>query len=150
MKRILITTALLSAFAAASVFAYPGAGMGYGMGGYGAGYGMMGGYGGGPGWEEGCHSDAGPALNLSSEQRAKLDDIQRDLWNRQQALMVRMHDQDFHMHDLYAPGVDEARARKAFDAMTAARKEMFEASLEAGKRMDAILNDEQRKLLRQR
>ena len=32
--------------------------------------------------------------------------------------------------------------------MTAARKEMFEASLEAGKRMDAILNDEQRKLLR--
>ncbi len=149
MKRTLITVALLSAFFAMSASAQPGNDMHRGMmGGPGimmGGAGMMGGPGAGMAGD--CHSDGYAALKLSDEQRAKLGDIRRDLWRKQQQLMTRMHDQDFHMHDIYAPGVDEARARKAFDAMTAAHKEMFEASLEARKRINAVLTDEQRKQL---
>lgn len=135
MKRTLITAALLSAFIAMPVSAQ---GM---MGG-----GMMGGHGAGMAGD--CGSGGYAALKLTSEQRAKLDDIQRDLSRKQQELMSRMHEQDFHMHDLFALGsVDENKARKSFDAMTEARKQMFEASLEAGKRMNAVLTPEQREQL---
>ena len=146
MKRTLITAALLSAFIAMPASAQPRYDMGPGMmgGGMMGGPGMMGYQGAGTAGD--CHSGYA-ALNLTDEQRAKLGDIRRDLWRKQQQLMTRMHDQDFHMHDIYAAGVDEARARKAFDAMTAAHKEMFEVSLEARKRIDAVLTEEQRKQL---
>jgi Spy/CpxP family protein refolding chaperone len=155
MKRTLITAALLSAFIAIPAAAHPGYGMGGGMmgggmmgggmmgGGMGGSRGMMGGPGAGMAGD--CHSGGYAALDLTSEQRAKLQDIERDLWRKQRELMGRMHQQDSHMHDMYAAGVDEARARKAFDAMTAAHKEMFEASLDARKRIDAVLTEEQRK-----
>lgn len=144
MKRTLITAVLLSAFVAMPAAAQPGGPMHQGMG-----PGMMGGQGMGGGPMDDCHSGGYSALKLSSEQRAKLDDIQRDLRRKQQELMSRMHKQDFHMHDPFAlAGVDEATARKSFDAMSVAMKEMFEASLEAGKRMNAVLTDEQREQLR--
>lgn len=140
MKRTLITAALLSAFIAMPVSAQ---GM---MGGGMMGGGMMGGHGAGMAGD--CGSGGYAALKLTSEQRAKLDDIQRGLSRKQQELMSRMHEQDFHMHDLFALGsVDENKARKSFDAMTEARKQMFEASLEAGKRMNAVLTPEQREQL---
>lgn len=146
MKPTLITAALLSAFIALPAAAHTGYGMGGGMmgGGMGGGRGMMGG-GPGAGLAGDCHSGGYAALDLTSEQRAKLQDIERDLWRKQRELMGRVHQQDFHMHDIYAAGVDEARARKAFDAMTAAHKEMFEASLDARKRIEAVLTEEQRK-----
>lgn len=144
MKRTLITAALLSAFIAMPASAHTG------MGGGRMGGGMMGGPGmmeyPGAGRAGDCHS-AYAALNLTNEQRAKLEDIERDLWRKQRQLVSRMHEQDFHMHDIYAPGVDEAKARKAFDAMSVAHKEMFEASLDARKRIDAVLTEEQRKQL---
>lgn len=144
MKRTLITAALLASFAAMPAAAQPGGPMHDGMG-----PGMMGGPGMGSGMMEGCHADPYAALKLSSEQRAQLDDIQREFRRTQQKLMSRMHEQEFHMHDLFAlAGADEAAARKSFDAMSAAMKDMFEASLEAGKRINAVLTDEQRKQLR--
>jgi hypothetical protein len=45
--------------------------------------------------------------------------------------------------------LDEATARKSFDAMSAAMKQMFDASLDAGKRINAVLTDEQRSQLKQ-
>ena len=134
MKRTLITAALLASFAAMPAAGQPG---------------MMGGQGMGGAMMDDCHSGGLSALKLSSEQRAKLDDIQRELRGKQRELMSRMHKQEFHMHDAFAlAGADEAAARKSFDAMSVAMKEMFEASLEAGKRINAVLTDEQRKELR--
>ncbi|OGA68299.1 MAG: hypothetical protein A3G81_02770 [Betaproteobacteria bacterium RIFCSPLOWO2_12_FULL_65_14] len=144
MKRKLIAAAMAAAFFAAPAWAQRGAhdehhapggqkplaqrdaGM---MGG-----GMM-----------GSHS----AVDLSDDQRAKIADIQRELAGKQRDLMTKMHDQQLRMHDLLAPGsVDEAGARKAYEEMTSARKEMFEATLEARQRIAAVLTGEQRKQLR--
>jgi Spy/CpxP family protein refolding chaperone len=157
MKRTLIPVALLSAFFAMPASAQPRNDVGHGMMGGGMmgggmmGGGMMGGPGmmgdQGPGRAGDCHSGYA-ALNLTDEQRAKLGDIRRDLWRKRQEVMSRMHEQDIHMHDVFALGsVDENKARKAFDAMTVAHKEMFEASLDAGKRMNAVLTPEQREQL---
>jgi Spy/CpxP family protein refolding chaperone len=122
------------------------------MGGYGSqgmAPGMMGGYGPqgmGPGMMGGYGPYAG--LKLSNEQRAKIAEIQQDTWHRQWELMGKMHDQDFHMHQLFGPGKsDEAAARQAYQAMAAAHQQMFEATLEARKRIDALLSKEQREQL---
>lgn len=146
MKRKLIAAAFAVAFVAAPAWAQPSdhdahhapgaqkrdAGtMAGGM----MGSGMMGGH-------------AAIGLNLSEEQRAKIADIRRELAGKQRELMAKAHDQRVGMHDLLALGsVDEAAARKAYDEMSVARKEMFEARLQAAKRIAALLTDEQRKQL---
>ena len=129
-------------------------GMGPGMmGGYGPGYGMgqgmMAGYGMGPGMMGGC----GPGgygygiPDLTSEQRAKIGAIQNESARKQWALMGSMQELMWN-RDVYRDGkFDENAARKAFDAMTQLRKQMFENSLEARKRMDGVLTPEQRKQL---
>jgi len=97
---------------------------------------MMGGGGYGPGFA---------ALNLTDDQRKKIDAIQEEVWSKQGALMGRMHAQSYRMHDFGK--ADDAAARKAFDEMAAAHKQMFETRLEARKRIDAVLTPEQRKQL---
>jgi Spy/CpxP family protein refolding chaperone len=109
-----------------------GGGPGYGMG-SGMGPGMMGG-GYGPGYA---------ALNLSDEQRKNIDAIQEEMWRKQGELMGAMHAQSYRMHDFGK--ADDAAARKAFDEMAAAHKQMFETRLDARKRIDAVLTPEQRK-----
>lgn len=154
MKRTLISAAV----AAAAILAGTALAQGYGMGpgmmggqgpGYGMGPGMMGGgYGPGQGMGPGMMGDYGPgyaALNLTDEQRKKIDAIQEEVWSKQGALMGRMHAQSYRMHD-FGKG-DDATARKAFDEMAAAHKQMFETRLEARKRIDAVLTPEQRKQL---
>jgi Spy/CpxP family protein refolding chaperone len=115
----------------------------YGMGsgmmeGYGGGYGMgprmMGGY-----W----------GLDLSADQRKKIDQIQDEAANARWQLMGPMHQKGFHMDSMLGGGpFDELEARKAFQAMTDSQKAMFELSLTARKRIDAILTKEQREKLR--
>lgn len=141
MKRILISAALAGAAILAGTALGQGYGMGPGMmggGGYGPGQGMgpgmMGGY--GPGYA---------ALNLTDEQRKKIDAIQEEVWSKQGELMGRMHAQSYRMHDFGK--ADDAAARKAFDEMATAHKQMFETRLEARKRIDAVLTPEQRKQL---
>lgn len=95
--------------------------------------------------------DGYAALELSAEQRAKLADIEREFQARQSQAVDRMHGQEVDMHDLFGPGaVDEATARKGYQAMADAHKEMFEAQLEARKRVDGVLTPEQREQLRRR
>ncbi len=171
MKRTLIGAAI----AAAAILAGTALGQGYGMGpgmmgggygpGYGMGPGMMGGgygpgYGMGPGMMGGGYGPGqgmGPgmmgggygrgyaALDLSEDQRKKIDAIQEDVWRRQGALMGAMHAQAGRMHD--DSGKDDAAARAAFDTMATMHKQMFETRLEARKRIDAVLTPEQRKQL---
>ncbi len=152
------TTALASGLAAAQPAGGMGPGMmgGYGPGGYGMGPGMMGGYGFGPGgygmgpgmmWGYAGHAYAG--LNLSAEQRKKIDEIQEQAASTMWQQMGAMHRQGYHMQGMYGPGpLDEQAARKAFEAMVAAQKGMFEAQLEARKKIDAVLTAEQREQLR--
>jgi len=109
--------------------------MGQGMMGQGMmGGGMMGGY---------------PAVKLTDEQRSKISAIERETSRKQWELMGKMHEQQFHMHDLFESGkTDDAAARKAYDEMSAAHKQMFQNMLEGRKRIDAVLTDEQRQQLK--
>jgi len=175
MKRTLLYSLVASFTIAAAAIAQPGPGYGAGygmgpgmMGGYGGGYGMgpgmMGGYGGGYGMGPGMMGGYGGGygmgpgmmggyggwygLNLNDEQRSKISEIQRELFGKHWELMGKMHQQGGLMDEAYASGkFDEKAARKAFDAMSEARKQMFEASLQAYKRIDALLTPEQRKQL---
>ena len=130
----------------------PGYGMGPGMMGPGAmGPGMMGPGMMGPGMGPGMMGGYGPyyGLDLSSEQRAKIAAIQKEFARKHWDLMYRMHEAGWPMHEVYREGkFDEQAARKAFDAMSEARKQMFEAWLDAQKRMDAVLTADQRQKLR--
>lgn len=122
-----------------------GPGRGPGMrGGDGPGYGM------GPGMMEGPGAGGYEGLQLTEQQRAQMGEIRNELRRKQSALMNAMHAQGPHMHDAYrADGtLDEEAARKAYDAMAAVRRQMFENSLEARRRIDALLTPEQRERLR--
>jgi len=170
MKRKLIAAAAAAALFAAPVWAH-GPGMADGgmmmgpgmtgggmmgpgmMGGGMMGPGMMGGGMMGPGMMGGGMMGPGtmggyPGVNLSDEQRAKVSAIQREVMRKQWELMGKMHEQQFNMHDLFESGKDDAAARKAFDEMSDAHKQMFQNMLEARKRIDAVLTDEQRKQLK--
>lgn len=95
--------------------------------------------------------DGFATLGLSAEQRAKLADIERDFQAKQWLAMEKMHGQELHMHDLFgSDGIDEGTARKSYQAMSDAHKEMFETLLEARKRVDGVLTPEQREQLRGR
>lgn len=126
----------------------PGMMGGFGPGG-GMGPGMMGGYGMGPGMMSGYGPGGYGALNLSDEQRKQISAVQDEFSRKQWDLMGKMHEQRFKFHDFgsSAPS-DDAAARKAYQAVSEAHKAMFENSLEARKRIDAVLTDEQRKQLR--
>jgi Spy/CpxP family protein refolding chaperone len=151
----------------------PGYGMGYGMGpgmmggygGYGMGPGMMGGYGGygmgpgmmggsggygmGPGmmwgYGPGGYGGYGYGVDLSAEQRAKIAEIQQGAFRKQWELMDKMHEEGGPMYQAFGSGAfDEKAARKAYQQMAEAQKEMFELSLETRKKIDAVLTPEQR------
>jgi Spy/CpxP family protein refolding chaperone len=132
---------------------YGPGGMGPGMmGGYGPGYGMgpgmMGGYGPGgmgPGMMGGFGPGFGYGVDLSDEQRAKISGIQQELAQKHWELMGRMHQQGGPMSQAFGPGpIDEKAARKAYESMAEAQKQMFELSLQSRKRIDAVLTPEQR------
>jgi Spy/CpxP family protein refolding chaperone len=140
----------------------PGFGMGPGMmegyGGYGPGYGMgpgmMWGYGGGYGIGPGMMWGYGPGgygygiPDLTGEQRTKMAEIQNEFGKKQWALMQSMRELAWNQGGVSRGSeFDEKAARKAFDAMSDLRKQMFENSLEARKRMDSVLTSQQRKQL---
>ena len=166
MKRTLIsvaigTAALLAIPATAQMmggYGYEGSGMGPGMmggyGGYGPGYGMgpgmMGGYGQGYGMGPGMmggygRGGYGPNLDLTDEQRDKIAEVQRELAQKRWGLMTSMHQQRLELSK--SGNADEATLRKSFQTMQETQKQMFEAGLDANKRMAAVLTPEQRKQL---
>lgn len=132
-------------------------GGGYGMGGYGYGMGpgMMGHYGMGPGMMgeygmgPGMMWGYGPGIpDLTSEQRKKIGEIQKDQRQKQWQLMEKMHEQNFQSGGAYRDGkFDEQAARKRYDEMAALRKQMFENSLQERKRIDDVLTPQQRQQL---
>lgn len=162
MKRKLLAVAAAALLGtAAVVFSQPfgmgpgmmGPGMmgGYGMGpgmmggGYGMGPGMMGGgFGMGPGMMGG-HGGYGYGFELSDEQRAKIGEAQQEFAQKHWELMGKMHQQGGPMHQAFGSGaVDEKAARKAYESMADAHKQMFELSVQTRKKIDAVLTPEQR------
>ena len=128
---------------------------GYGHGGYGMGYGMgpgMGpgmGYGTGPGTMWGNAGNAYAGLDLTAEQRKQIADIEQEASRAVWQQMGAMHEQGYRMNGMFGPGpLDEDAARKSFQAMSDARKAMFETQLQARKKIDALLTGEQRERLR--
>ena len=123
-----------------------GQGMGPGMMGYGMGPGMMGGMM-GPGMMGGANPYA--ALDLTDAQRAKIAEIQEQLWRKHWDLMGKMHEERYHMHRFMSGAApDDAGTRKAYVAMADAHKQMFDATLDARKQIEAVLTPEQRDKLK--
>lgn len=120
------------------------------MGGGGPGGGMMDGWGGGMGgWGGGMMGYGGweRLPDLTGDQRNKITAIRRELRTRQFALMDTMHDQMWTVNPYRGGKFDEQAARKAYDAMEKAHRQMFENSLDAQKRIDALLTPQQRQQL---
>jgi Spy/CpxP family protein refolding chaperone len=130
-----------------------GYGMGPGMmGGYGMGHGMMGGYGMGPGMMGG-HGMMGPywgsGLDLSAEQQTKVNKIQDETRQSHWALMGEMMNQQARLRDLYeAPKRDDAAIDAAYKDIGKLQQRMYDSSVEAHKRMEAVLTREQQEKLR--
>lgn len=88
-------------------------------------------------------------IDLSSDQREKIAAIRRDAMRAQWDAMSKLHERGGPMYQAYASGeFDEQAARKAYDAMAQAHRQMFESQLETRKRIESMLTDEQRKKLR--
>ena len=123
------------------------------MGGYGMGPGMMGGggmgmmggaYGAGHGMMAGFRS-----LNLSDEQRTKIDRIGDETRKKNWELMGRIHEDSNALRDLYyADKPDPAAIGKAYQKIFDLKRQMIETSVEAHNRMEAVLTKEQRDQLK--
>ena len=149
MKRTLIATAAVAALFSATAWAQMGPGMmgGYGPGGYRMGPGMMGPGMMGPGMMSGFEQGRYDGLKLGEEQRAKIAAIREEVSRKQWELMGKMHEQRNQLFGPEASGDSDAAARKGYQAMSDAHKAMFESSLDARKRIDAVLTKEQRQQL---
>lgn len=131
----------------------PGSGM---MGGWGNGPGMMG-YGGGPGMMRGYGMGPGAmmqgawlgGLDLTDEQRTKINQIQDETRHSHWALMGKMMDQQAKLRDLYdAPKRDAAAIDGAYKSIDAMRQQMISSSADARKRIEGVLNKKQIEKLR--
>lgn len=135
----------------------PGAGM---MGGMGGGAGMMGpgmgmGMGGGMGMGPGMMGPgmgAGPfaMLNLSAEQRTKINAIQDSLRKQQWTLQGKINDEEARLRDLYlVDQPDPKKVGQTYDAIFDLRRQMIEAQVQAQNQMQNVLTAEQRNQIRQ-
>jgi len=126
------------------------------MGGWGNGRGMMG-FGGGPGMMRGYGMGPGAmmqgagwgGLDLTDEQRAKINRIQDETRHSHWALMGKMMDQQAKLRDLYdAPKRDAAAIDDTYKSIDAMRQQMIGSSTDARTRIEAVLTPKQREKLR--
>lgn len=152
MKKIVLAGLAALSLTAPAAFAqqgyYPGGGYGCGMmgpgmmGGYGMcsgmmGPGMMGGYGYGYG---------GPpsGIDLTQEQRDKIDRINDDLAKKETPLTEQIYQERRKLQEMYYSGADPATLDQAYRKTTDLERQVFDARADAQKRMDAVLTKEQR------
>lgn len=118
-------------------FGMPGRGMmDYGM----MGGGNLGGYGCGPG-------NGGPTgdLNLTREQRSRINTIVDQTSKAHWVLMGKMLDQQASLRNLYtAPTRDQNALDAGYKAMRDLRQQMYTTSVDARKRIEAVLTPAQR------
>ncbi len=133
---------------------------GYGMMGPGMGYGMMGGglgYGHGYGMGHGMGYGMGmmgpgyglPVSNLTDAQREKIAGLQRDMRKDQYERMGDMMEAMEAMHtEMRKAQPDPEAVAKAYDKVSAVRREMLKARVRAHNELRGVLTDEQREQLR--
>ena len=127
--------------------------MGYG----GYGMGMMGGgmmdmmMGGGPGGGMGMMG-MGPMsmLDLSDEQRGKIEKISDDVRRKNWDTYGKIMDEQAKLRDLYSgETVDARKAGAVYGNISKLQQQVFEANIEAHNRVQAVLTKEQKEQLRQ-
>jgi Spy/CpxP family protein refolding chaperone len=137
--------------------ANPGWGWGM-MGGYGGGYGMgpgmMGGYGGGYGMGPGMMGGYGmgplSALNLTDDQRSKINKIFDAERKQHWAVMGKMLDEQSRLRDLYEQTEpDPKKVGAVYGAIAKLRQQMLETHIQARNEMLKVLTKEQRDQLEQ-
>jgi len=107
--------------------------------------GMMGGYGMG----HGMGNYWGIGLDLTDEQQAKVNTIQDETRKSHWALMGEMMNQQARLRDLnLAPKRDSAAIDAAYKEVGQLQQKMYNVSVEAHKRMEAVLTKEQQEKLR--
>jgi len=129
----------------------PGMMGGYGMmGGQGMGPGMMGGYGGGPGMMGGYGMGPYTMLNLSDDQRSKINKIHDAERKQHWAIMGKMMDVENTQRDLLAQSEpDPKKVGAAYAEMSKLRQQMLETHVQANNDMQKVLTKEQREQLQQ-
>lgn len=144
-----------------------GGGWGMGPGGYGMGAGMMGGYGMGPGMMGGGYGmgpgmmgggqGMGPGMmgggcgmgpqglsDLSADQRTRIAKIQDETRRKHWELMGKVMDEQARLRDLHdAPKRDSDAIANTRKKISELQRQMYEASADAHKRMEAVLTKEQ-------
>ena len=135
--------------------------MGGGPGGMGmmGGGGMMGGMGMGPGGMGmgmmgmgGAGMGMGPVgmLDLTDEQRGKIEKIQDDTRRKNWDTYGKIMDEQSRLRDLYAgETVDAKKVGAAYAGIAKLQQQLIEAHVEAHNRVQAVLTKEQREQLRQ-
>jgi Spy/CpxP family protein refolding chaperone len=109
--------------------------------------GMMGGYGMGPGMMMGPYWGSG--LDLTAEQQTRINKIQDETRKSHWALMGEMMNQQARLRDLnQAPKRDDAAIDAAYKEFGKLQQKMYDSSVEAQKRMEAVLTKEQQEKLR--
>ena len=87
-------------------------------------------------------------LDLSAEQRTKINKIQDDTRKLHWAIMGKMMDEQSKLRDLYAEEkLDAKKIGAASDSIYALRKQMLETRIDATNRMREVLTKEQREKL---
>ena len=125
------------------------------MGGYGPGYGMgpgmMGGYGPGYGMGHGMMEFGNfRGLDLSEEQRSKINPIRKEMRKKQWALMGEMMDAQDKLQELYdADKQDSASINKQYKVIEDLRRKMVDNSVDAHNRINSILTKEQQEKFRE-
>lgn len=138
----------------------PGGMGGPGMMGMGPGMGMMGmggGMGMGPGMMGGGMGMMGPGmgmgpfamLDLSDEQRAKINKIQDELHRKNWDTQGKILEESAKLRDLYDVDTPDAKKISAvYERIYALKRQMIEANIEAHNRMRAVLTKEQQDQLK--
>jgi Spy/CpxP family protein refolding chaperone len=128
-----------------------GGGMGRGMMGHGMmGDDMMGGVGMGMGMMGGMHGAPFQMLDLTPEQRTKINKISDELRRKNWESLGKVQDEEAKLRDLYAADKPDPKAIGAvYGSIYALKRQMIEADIDAHNRMQALLSDAQRAQLKQ-
>lgn len=93
----------------------------------------------------GIDPDALAALKMTADQRKAVTEIERDLKRKQWTFIGSLRELRWKQEEAFgAPEVDAQAARRNYDEITALRRQMFEATLDSRKRIEAVLTKEQR------
>lgn len=128
-----------------------GYGHGYGMmGRQGMGPGMMGGYGGGHGMMGGDGMGPYAMLNLSDDQRSKINKIHDAERKQHWAIMGKMMDKQNAQRDLLAQSEpDPKKVGAVYAEIAKLRQQMLETHVQANNDMQKVLTKEQREQMQQ-